>query len=143
MKPRHHLRLSDEISEWLEDISSKPGSSKSAIAEDAFRAYRNQRAGNEVDDLLKRRLDRISNSLTTLARDVEIVMESQALFINHYLTTTAPVPEADKAAQAIGLQRYQAFIESVGRTIAAGKGIVRQIEAMPATPAKLAEGGKS
>jgi len=129
------------MTEWLEGICTRPGSSKSAIVQDALRAYRNQRAGNEVDDLLKRRLDRMSNSIATLSRDVEIVMESQALFINHYLTTTAPVPEADKAAQAIGLQRYQAFIESVGRTIAAGKGIAKQIEAPPVPTPKKAEGG--
>lgn len=141
MKPRHHIRLDDDMTEWLEGVSSKPGSSKSAIVQDALRAYRNHRAGNEVDDLLKRRLDRISNSVATLSRDVEIVMESQALFINHYLTTTAPVPEADKAAQAVGLQRYQAFIETVGRTIAAGKGVVRQIEEPIA--ARRAEGGQA
>jgi predicted transcriptional regulator len=129
MNPRHHIRLDHELTEWLDDLTLKPGSSKSAIMSDALRAYRNRRAGNEIDDLLKRRLDRMNSSLDRLHRDVEIVMESQALFVSYYLMATAPLPEADKAARAIGQERFQTFIDQVGRRIAGAKGIPQEAPA--------------
>jgi predicted transcriptional regulator len=127
MKPRHHIRLDDDLTERLESLCEKPGASKTAIISDALRAYLNRRAANEIDDLVKRRLDRLGGSLERLHRDMEIVMESQALFICHYLTNTAPLPEADKAAHALGAQRFQAFIDAVGRRIAGSKSLSEEI----------------
>ena len=39
MKPRHHLYLDDELTDRLDALAAKPGSSKSAIVADALRAY--------------------------------------------------------------------------------------------------------
>jgi predicted transcriptional regulator len=130
-KPRHHIRLDDDLTDRLAALTARPGTSKTAILSDALRAYLNRRAGNEIDDLLKRRLDRMNSSLDRLHRDVEIVMESQALFINYYLTATAPIPEADKSARAIGQERFLAFIEQVGRRIAGGKSASHEITKEP------------
>jgi len=38
----------------------------------------------------------------------------------YQLTVTAPLPEADQAARAIGRDRFQAFVDQVGRQIAGG-----------------------
>ena len=121
MKPRHHIRLDDDLTERLDALALKPGTTKTAIMSDALRAYLNRRAANEIDDLLKRRLDRMSTTLTRLERDVQIVMESQALFIHYQFQITSPVPEADQAAKAIGQDRFQKFIDQVGRRIAGRK----------------------
>lgn len=125
MKPRHHLYLDDELTEQLEALASKPGSSKSAIVADALRAYLARRGAKELDDLLKVRLDRIGKQLSIIARDQQVLLESLALFIRYQLTVTAPLPEADQAAaRALGQERFQAFIDQVGRRIADGRTVV-------------------
>src|SRR3546814_20807393 len=112
MKPRHHLYLDDELTEQLEALAAKPGSSKSAIVADALRAYLARRAARELDDLLKVRLNRIGSQLNRIERDQQIVLESLALFIRYQLNVTAPLTEADQAAaRARGQERFQAFID--------------------------------
>lgn len=128
MKPRHHLYLDDELTEQLEALAAKPGSSKSAIVADALRAYLARRAARELDDLLKVRLNRIGSQLNRIERDQEIVLESLALFIRYQLTVTAPLPEADQAAaRALGQERFQAFIDQVGRRIADGRTLTHDV----------------
>jgi len=124
MKPRHHLYLDDELTERLEALAAKPGSSKSAIVADALRGYLDRRGARELDDLLKIRLDRQGSRLSRIERDQQIVMESLALFIRYYLMVTPPLPDSEQgAARAIGQDRFQAFIDQVGRRIAGGKSL--------------------
>ncbi|WP_287459241.1 CopG family transcriptional regulator [Sphingomonas sp.] len=123
MKPRHHLYLDDELTARLDMLGSKPGTSKSAIVSDALRDYLNRRATREVDDLLKSRLDRISTQLGRIERDGMVLLETLSLFIRYQLTVTAPLPEADKAAQAVGRERFRRFVDQVGRQLATGRSI--------------------
>lgn len=121
MKPRHHLYLDDELTERLDALAAKPGSSKSAIVADALRAYLARRGAKELDDLLKVRLDRMGAQLNRIERDQQVVLESLALFVRYQLTVTAPLPEPDQAARAVGQDRFQAFIDQVGRQMANGR----------------------
>lgn len=132
MKSRLHLHLDEELSERLDHLATKPGATKSAIMADALRSYLNRKAGNEIDDLLKRRLDRMSTSLARVERDVQIVMESQALFIHYQFQVTAPLADSDQAAKAIAQERFQKFIEQVGRRIAGLKEPEPTTESLPA-----------
>ena len=110
MKPRHHLYLDDALTQELEKLAAKPGSSKSAIVSDALRAYLARRGAKELDDLFKLRFDRMSGQLNRIERDLAIVMESLGLFVRYHLTVTAPLPEPDRAARAVGRDRFEAFI---------------------------------
>lgn len=123
MKPRHHLYLDEDLTAWLERLGSKPGTSKSAIVSDALRDYLNRRATREVDDLLKIRLDRIGTQLGRIERDSLVLLETLSLFVRYQLTVTAPLPEADKAAQAVGRERFRRFVDQVGRQLATGRSI--------------------
>lgn len=128
MKPRHHLYLDDELTEQLKALAAKPGSSKSAIVSDALRAFIARRGANELDDRLKVRLDRLSRQLNRIERDQQILLESLALFVRYYLTVTAPLPEVDQeAARALGQERFQAFIDQVGRRIAGGRTLAGEV----------------
>jgi predicted transcriptional regulator len=130
MKPRHHLYLDNDLTAKLDALASKPGTSKSAIVADALRAYLARRGAKELDDLLKVRLDRVTTQLGRIERDTQILLESLALFIRYEFTVTAPLPEADQAAaRAVAQDRYQAFIEQVGRRIAVGRTIGRDLVA--------------
>lgn len=119
-KARYQLYLEPELSQRLEDLASKKGNCKSAILADALRAYLNRRGAKELDDLLGVRLGR-------LERDQQVVLESIALFIRYYLTVTAPLPDSDKAAIAVGQDRFRAFIDQVARRLASGKGLTHDM----------------
>ncbi|MEZ5832919.1 MAG: CopG family transcriptional regulator [Dongiaceae bacterium] len=119
-KVRHQLFLPADVTEKLEALAAKPGCSKSAILTDALVAWLGRWAGHELDDRFGVRLNRISMQLGRIERDGQVLLESLALFIRYQLNVTAPLPEADAAARAVGRDRFQAFIEQVARQLARG-----------------------
>lgn len=128
MKPRHHLYLDDALSEQLEALAAKPGASKSAIVADALRAWLARRGARELEDLLQVRLDRLSRQLGRIERDQQILLESLALFVRYQLTVTAPLPEAEQeAARAVGQERFESFVNQVGRRLAQGRSVSRDV----------------
>ena len=130
-KCRHQLYLDADISERLEALAAKPGSSKSTILADALQAWLTKRGTRELDDPFRQMLDRISKQLGRIERDQEVTMESLALFIRYFLTVNAPLPESDQAARAVGRDRFKAFIDQVGRNLASGTRTLSRAE--PAT----------
>jgi hypothetical protein len=120
MKPRHHFYLDTVLADRLDAHVSRTGASKSSVVTDALRSYLDRRGAKELDDLLGVRLNR-------LARDQQVLLESLALFIRYQLTVTAPLPEADQAALAVGQDRFAAFIAQVGRRIASGRGFSHEL----------------
>lgn len=121
MKPRYSLYFDEEVAGQLELLAAKPGTSKSAIVADALRHYVKRHGAHELDESLRIRLDRLSRESGLVRRDVQILLESFALFVRFFLTLNAPTPEPDKAARALGMERFQRFIDQVGRQIASGK----------------------
>lgn len=121
MKVRQNLYIDRDLSDALDALVLRRGGNKSRIVNEALRSWLTRRASKEVDDLLKIRLDRISRDVASARRDVEVVLEALALFVRYQLTVTAPLPEADTAALAIGNQRFERFIAQLGRQIAGGK----------------------
>ena len=128
MKPRHNLYLDEDVGQQLEALTAKVGSSKSSIVNDAVRAYLARRGSNELDDAFKARLDRVSEQLRRLDRDQGVLIESFALFVRYQLGITPPLPASDQAAaQALGRDRFQQFIEQVGRRMAGDKRIAQEV----------------
>ena len=119
-KVRHQLFLDADVSEKLEALAAKPGASKSAILADAIIAWLNRRGSHELDERFGLRLNRISAQLNRIERDGQVLLETLALFVRYQLTVTAPLPEPDSAARAVGRDRFQAFVDQVGRQIAGG-----------------------
>ena len=63
-----------------------------------------------------------------MERDLWVAAETLALFIRFWLTVTAPLPEnAQAAAQAKGRERFDAFLQTVGRRLAKGKSVLREL----------------
>lgn len=121
MKVRQNLYIDRELSDALEALASRPGTNKSRLVNDAVASWLARRATKEVDDLLKVRLDRMSREMAHARRDLEVLLESLSLFVRYQLTVTAPLPESDTAALAVGRDRFEAFVTQVGRQIAAGR----------------------
>lgn len=121
MKLRQNLYIDGELSQALDALAAKPGATKSGIVNDALTAWLARRGTKEIDDLVKGRLDRISREIGRARRDIDVLLESLSLFIRYQLMVTAPLPEADSAARAVGRERFEAFVTQVGRQIAGGK----------------------
>ncbi|MER9260409.1 CopG family transcriptional regulator [Mesorhizobium sp. M0619] len=124
MKPhriRHQFLLEHELSEKLETLSRNPSTTKSAIVAKAVEAFIERRGENELDNRYGMRLDRLSRDLDHIRTDVEVILESLALFIRFSITLHSHTPVPDRATQAIAQERFDKFVEQVGRQIASGK----------------------
>ncbi len=121
MKVRQNLYIDRELSDALEALASRPGGNKSRLVNDAVRAWLARQGTKEIDDLFKARLDRLSRELGLVRRDLYVVLESFALFVRFYLLVTAPLPDADTAAFAVGMDRFEQFLGQLARQVATGK----------------------
>ncbi len=57
-----------------------------------------------------------------------VTAETLALYIRYYLTVTPPLPEQDqRAAQALGRERFEYFIEQLAKRLASGKSLTAEV----------------
>jgi hypothetical protein len=121
MKVRQNLYIDRQVADALEALAAGNHGNKSRLANDALAAWLAHRGDRELDALIKPRLDRFSRELGLVRRDIDILLESLALFVRYQLMVTAPLPEADTAAVAVGRARFESFIAQVGRQLASGR----------------------
>ena len=121
-KPRHNLHLDEDLTRRLMALAAKPGMSKAGIIAAALRSYLDREGAGVLDDLLQTRMNRLSGQLDRLERDQRIVVQTLAEFVRHHFLVTAAPPEAELASRRAQAEaRYQSFIETVGRQLAAGR----------------------
>jgi hypothetical protein len=120
-KVRHQLFLPKPLSDRLEALAAKPGASKSAILTDAVTAWLNRRGASELEDRFAIRLDRMTQAVGRVERDTHVTLETIALFIRFELSIQAPLAENDQAGRALAAKRFEAFVQQVGRQVAAGR----------------------
>lgn len=129
-KIRHALYFDEKLSKRLEALADKPGATMSNVVGDALRDYFERKGADALDEKFRERLDTIGKRLNLIERDQRVILESLALFIRYQLTVSRPIPESQAAElQALGNQRFKAFIDEVGRRIASGKGTVFDLAA--------------
>src|SRR5215813_3062052 len=75
-----------------------------------------------------RRLDRLSRRVQRLERNTGIAIEALALFVRFWLTITPPLSaDAQAAAQVKGRQRYEGFVQALGRRLQKGQSLLHEI----------------
>ena len=121
MKVRQNLYIDRELAHALEALAAGTAGTKSRLVNDALADWLARRGSREVDDLLKLRLDRISREIGHARRDLDVLLESLSLFVRYQLMVTAPLPDADAAAVAVGRDRFEKFVAQVGRQLAGGR----------------------
>ena len=63
-----------------------------------------------------------------LERDVGLTAETLALFIRFWLTITPPLPnDAQAAGQIKSRERFEGFVEALGRRLEKGQSFLREI----------------
>lgn len=136
-KSRLSVYLEPDILRQLEAFARQRGKSKSLVAEAAIASFLTPDAAERQASAFTRRLDQQNRALERLERNLGILIEMLALFIRFWLTTTPQTPEAlQAAARAKGQDRYQGFVEALGRRLAKGATFLREVAYdRPATPA--------
>jgi hypothetical protein len=117
---RYQLFLPKAVSDQLQALTRKSGSSKSAILADAMTAWLNRRGTSELDERFGTRLNTITAALARIERSEAILIETLALFVRYELAIHAPLADNDKVGRAVARDRFNAFITQVGRQLAGG-----------------------
>ena len=83
---------------------------------------------DEEERVLLRAIERLTRNLERIERQITISNEALGLYVRFWLTVTPPVPEAaEQAAQAKGRQRYEAFVQAIGRRLAKGRSLAQDV----------------
>ena len=128
MRERYSVRLPLALLKQLDDFADKRRIPRAAVVETAIASYLSPDGADQLEAALARRLDRINRQLDRMERHLAIGNETLALFVRTWLTQTPSLPDAAQpAAQAKGKQRYDGFVEAVGRRIARGKSLMDEI----------------
>ncbi|GFM28084.1 CopG family ribbon-helix-helix protein [Novosphingobium sp. PY1] len=120
--------LDPELMQALAAYADRRGKSRSLVAEAAIASFLSPDADEQREAAIAKRLDRLDRRQTRLERDVGIGVEMIALFVRFWLSNTPPPPEAERAAmRRLGNDRYDAFIEALGRRLAKGPKVRQEI----------------
>jgi len=112
----------------LESFAAERRKSKSLVAEAAITSFLTPDDSDRREAAIAKRLDRIVRVLERLERNDGITLETVALFVRFWLTATPALPEqASAAARAKGAERYDRFVEALGRRLANGPGLMKEI----------------
>lgn len=120
-KKRLSVYLDPELMRLLADFADRREQSRSVVAEAAIASFLSPDADERQEAAIAKRLDRIDRNIQRLERDIGIANEAFAIFMRSWLTSTASLPEgAEPAARAKGGERYDKFLEALGRRLAKG-----------------------
>jgi hypothetical protein len=128
MRHRMNVYLPPELLQQIADLATRRKLSQSAIVEAAVTSFLSPDGDDRREAAFTRRLDRLTRQVQRLERNVGITMETLALFVRFWLTITPPLPdEAQAAVQAKGRQRYEGFVEALGRRLQKGQSFLNEI----------------
>ncbi|EGP10322.1 CopG domain-containing protein [Bradyrhizobiaceae bacterium SG-6C] len=128
MRDRMNVYFPPELLKQISDLADRKKLSRSAIVEAAVAAFLSPDGADRREAAFTRRLDRLSRQLQRLERDVGLTAETLALFVRFWLTITPPLPnDAQAAAQIKGRERFEGFVEALGRRLQKGQNFLREI----------------
>lgn len=128
MKARINVYLEPGLLNQVEELSVRKRLAKTSVIEAAVASFLSPDGADRREAAFTRRLDRLTRQLERLERDITISTETIALFVRFWLSVTPSVPDsAQAAAKAKGTARFQAFIETLGRRLASGQSLLREI----------------
>tara|TARA_B100001105_G_scaffold164319_1_gene132124 strand:+ start:60 stop:479 length:420 start_codon:yes stop_codon:yes gene_type:complete len=120
--------LDPELMRALAAYADRRDKSRSLIAEAAIASFLSPDADEQREAAIAKRLDKLDRRMTRMERDVGIGVEMIALFVRFWLSNTPPPPETERAAmRRLGNDRYDAFMEALGRRLAKGPKVRQEI----------------
>ena len=131
---KYTFRLPADLVDQLADHARTRRATQTAVIEAALRSFLSPDGTDRMEAALARRLDRLTRQYDRLAWHVELGNETLALFIRFWLNNSSPLPdEAQRAAQAMGKQRWTRFVEALSRRMESGPRLGKELsEDLPA-----------
>lgn len=125
---KYTFRLQTDIAARLADYAARTRVPQAQIVEAALASHLSADAADRLEAALARRLDRMTRAIERLERHSTIGNEALALFVRFWLTSVPPLPDsAQPAAQAKGRERYENFVEALGRRLAKGGSLADEV----------------
>jgi predicted transcriptional regulator len=127
-KSKFTVYLDPDVTRALADFAARRDQSQSMIAEAAIASFLSPDDAERREAVVAKRLDQIDRRMTRMERDIGIAVETLAVFIRFWITTTPALPEpAAQAARAKSAERYEAFITALGRRLVKGPKLRQEI----------------
>jgi hypothetical protein len=128
MRTKHTFRLPPDLAAQLADYAYRKRVPQALVVETALSSHLSPDSSERMEAALGRRLDRLTRQVERLERHSTISNEALALFLRFWLTVTPPLPDtAQPAAQAKGRERYEGFVEALGRRLAKGQTLAQEV----------------
>jgi predicted transcriptional regulator len=128
MRTKHTFRLPPDLAGKLADYANRKGVTQALVVETALASHLSPDSADRLEAALARRLDRITRHLERIERHVGISNEALAVFVRFWLTSTPSPPDAGlETARIKGRERYEGFVEAVGRRLAQGGKFIDEI----------------
>lgn len=127
-KAQISVYLEPDVMTMLSDYATRREQPLSLVVEAAVASFLSPDDAERREALVAKRLDQLDRRMTRLERDVGISVETLAVFVRFWLTTTPALPEpAAQAARAKASERYEAFVTALGRRLAQGPKLRQEI----------------
>ncbi|MFG1466205.1 CopG family transcriptional regulator [Xanthobacter sp. DSM 24535] len=127
-KAQVSVYLDPDVMKTLSAYAARREQPLSLIAEAAIASFLSPDADERREAAIAKRLDQQDRRLARLERDLGIGVETLALFVRFWLTTTPQLPEpAAKAARAQAGTRYDNFVAALGRRLSQGPKLREEI----------------
>lgn len=128
MRTKHTFTLPADLMTRLADYASRKGVTRSLVIEAALESHLSPDGADRLEAALARRLDQMNRHLERIERHVGISNEALAVFVRFWLTSTPPLPDTLlAAARTKGRERYEGFVEALGRRLARGLKLAEEI----------------
>lgn len=121
LRIKHTFRLPPDLSAQLADYAARKRVTQALVVETALSSFLSGDSSEHLEAVLSRRLDRLTRQADRLAWHVELGNETLALFVRFWLVNNPPLPDAAlPAAQAMGRERWERFVDSLNRRMEFG-----------------------
>lgn len=128
LRIKHTFRLPPALSSELADYAARKRITQALVVETALASFLSGDSAEHLEAVLSRRLDRLSRQADKLAWHVELTNETLALFVRFWLVNNPPLPDtALPAAQAMGKERWERFVETLNRRMEFGPRLKNEI----------------
>ncbi|MDZ5450518.1 CopG family transcriptional regulator [Labrys sp. ZIDIC5] len=127
-KTRMNVYFEPDLLKKVEALALRRNVSKSAVIEAAVASFLSADASERLEAVFARRMDKLGRQVDGLDEDLAIVGETLSLFIRFWLTVTPPLPDSAQAsARAKGAERFDGFLQSLGRRLATGDRFLKEL----------------
>lgn len=136
-RTRMNVYFDPELLKQVKALALRRKVSQSTIIEAAVASFLSGDSAEQLEAAMSRRLDKLGRQIDTLDEDLAVLGETLSLFVQFWLTFAPPMSEgAQAAARTKGLERFEGFMQTLGRRLATGdrflKELSRDIESLPA-----------